>query len=217
MSLFYHKLDFGLSQQAKDWVLDRYSPHLHKQTYHDADITQVISKEYQQQWHEGPVGKEVLEFLKQYNLDTSFFGITAFIHNVNEPYLGNPHVDSVFDKNLNFTRMKTRLNIMVLGNPEDKMEWWDWMDFDDDRYVSADYTTINGIPFTYPKSIPGATKEEKFKFLGEPTLAVGNVLTPSAFVKADCVHNVSLSPGPRLIVTVSFDKTIEEILSLHNI
>jgi hypothetical protein len=106
---------------------------------------------------------------------------------------------------------------MVLGNPEDPMEWWDWLDFDDDRYTSADYTTIDGMPFTYPKSIPGSSKEDKFTFLGAPTLSVKNVLTPSAFVKTDCVHNVSLSPGPRIIVTVCFDKTIDEILSLHNI
>lgn len=217
MPLYYHKLDFKLSQRAKDWLLGRYKDQLNSKIYHDADVTQVFSEEFQKEWKSSPVGQEVQEFLDHYDLDTTFFGITAFVHNVNEFYLGNPHVDSMVDKDLNFKRLKTRLNIMVLGNPEDPMEWWDWMDFDDNRYVSADYNTIDGRPFSYPKSIPGNTKEDKFKFLGKPTLIVKNALTPSAFVKTDCVHNVSLSPGPRLIVTVCFDKTIEEILSLYHV
>jgi hypothetical protein len=217
MTKFYHPLDFALSDIAKKWVIDRYADKFKTEFYHDADVTQVFSEQAQQEWRSSPLGLEVQEFLDQYGLDTRFFGITAFVHNNSEPYPGNPHVDSVVDQDMNFTRLKTRLNIMVLGNPEDPMEWWDWMDFDDDRYVSADYTTIDAIPFTYPKSIPGATKQDKFKFLGAPTLSVKNALAPSSFVKTDCVHNVSLSPGPRLIVTVCFDKTIDEILSLHTV
>jgi hypothetical protein len=217
MTKFYHPVDFDLSAEAKQWVINRYAEKFKEPFYHDADVAQIFSEEFQKEWRASPLGQEIQVFLDQYGLDTSFFGITAFVHNQNEFYLGNPHVDSVVDKDLNFKRLKTRLNIMVLGNPEDPMEWWDWLDFDDDRYVSADYRTIDGMPFTYPKSIPGDTKEDKFKFLGKPTLSVKNALAPSAFVKTDCVHNVSLSPGPRIIVTVCFDKTIEEILSLNPI
>ena len=51
----------------------------------------------------------------------------------------------------------------------------------------------------------------RWKWLGEPTHCEDRLLAPSAFVRTNCPHTVSVSPGPRIIVTVAFDKTIEEI------
>lgn len=217
MTLLYHKLNFDLSQESKDWVLNRYEKRLKETVWHDFDITQYTTPNSQQEWHQSIVGKEINEFLSTYGLDSSFFGISAFISNVNEHYIGNPHVDSKIDRYLNIYRMKSRLNIMVLGTTEDPMLWWDEIDYDDPRLSEIVYHDIDKNNFLYPKSIPGNTKEDRIKFVGEPTVVANNVVSPSAFLKVDCAHTVNVSPGPRLIVTVALDKTIEEILSFNKL
>ena len=56
------------------------------------------------------------------------------------------------------------------------------------------------------------TMEERWQCLGTPTEIKSNLLVPSAFVKTDCAHTVSVSAGPRLIVTVAIDKPLHEII-----
>jgi hypothetical protein len=215
--LFYHKLDFDLSDTAKKWVIDRYAEKFKTYFYHDADITQVFDEIAQREWVEGPVGQEVLAFLATYGCDSSYQGITTFISNTEDFYPGNPHVDLKIDKDtFNETIIKSRINIMVLGNPEDEMVWWNWLEFGDPRLAVTEYTSINGIKFTC-RNVPGDTKPERLEFVGEPTHRARNLLTPSAFVRTDCAHTANISPGPRLLVTVSLDKTIEEILSFNKV
>jgi hypothetical protein len=213
MTMLYHKLTFDLSQEAKDWVLNRYESRLKEKVWHDFDVSQYTTKGSQQEWHQSIAGKELNDFLSNYRLDSSYFGISAFISNINETYIGNPHIDSKMDHQLNVYRMKSRLNVMVLGNPEDPMIWWEHIDYDDPVLGNNVYHDIDKTNFVYPKSIPGKTKEDRIAFVGEPSSIVQNVLTPSAFLKVDCAHTVNVSPGPRLIVTVALDKTIEEILN----
>jgi hypothetical protein len=216
MTTFYHKLNFDLSQEAKDWVLNRYRERLKVPVWHDFDITQYTPQS-QREWQESPVGIELRKFLSIYGADTSFFGISAFISNVNEYYVGNPHIDSTLDKDLNVGRMKTRFNVMVLGNKEDPMLYWPNIDYDDPCLTSNQYEDIDKRKFQYTKSIPGKTKEDRLKFVGSPEFEIKNLLEPSAFIKVDCAHTVNVSPGPRIIVTVALDKTIEELLNCTRI
>jgi len=214
--MLYHSLNFDVSQESKDWILNRYDDKLSQHVWHDYDISQYLENR-QKEWHASILGKEINEFLSTYKLNTSYFGISAFVSNANEYYLGNPHVDSKLDKNLNLFRIKTRFNVMILGNPKDPMIWWDSIDYDDSRLTTEEYNYWDNQYFKYTKSIPGKTKEERLQFVGQTNLVVENVLTPSAFIKTDCAHTVNVSPGPRLILSVALDKSIEEILSLNSI
>jgi hypothetical protein len=219
MTKFYHKLDFDLSPSAKQWVIDRYADKFTEYFWHDADMTQVFSHDAQAEWINGPVGQELLPFLETYGCDASYQGITAFVSNTQDSYPGNPHLDIKVDRNLEQDIIKSRINIMIQGNPNDEMVWWDWLSYGDDRLQEAEYTTFMFEQEQTFKclNVPGDTKSERLAFLGAPTHCERNLLTPSAFVRTDCAHTANLSPGPRLIVTVSFNKTIDEILSFNNI
>jgi len=61
------------------------------------------------------------------------------------------------------------------------------------------------------RSVPGATPDIRWTLLGKPDAEIRNLYNPSAFVRTNCAHTVSVSPGPRLIVTVALDKNIQEI------
>jgi len=212
MPVFYHKLDFDLSPTAKQWVLDRYKDRFNEAFYHDLDVSQLVSAENRQAWDQSPAGAEIKEFLSQFGCDTKFYSIVPFISNTKEFYVGNPHIDLRYDN----TSIKSRLNIMVLGNPEDEMVWWDWLCYGDERLVEEEYENITGETRTW-KNVPGNTKDDRLAFLGEPTVRVKNVLTPSAFVKTNCAHTVNISPVPRLIVSVALSKSIEEVLDYAGI
>jgi len=223
---FYHSLDFDLSPAAKEWVLKKYENKFKEQFYHHDDTSEFFSQQAQHDWHTSPVGVEIIDFLKQYGCDTSLAGITTFICNREEYYPGNPHIDilckSLKNKVLGTTEttekvIKTRLNIMVLGDPEDEMVWWEKFHYGNPLLADVDYLDLStGLPFTC-RNVPGETKADRLKFVGEPSHIARNILVPSAFVKVDCTHTVNCSPVPRLIVTVPLDKTIEELLSFANI
>ena len=176
---------------------------------HDLDINQYVG-DIQTEWYYSIVGHELNTYLKQYKCDTSYYGITTFISNTTETYLGNPHVDTRFDIHHNPSTIKSRLNVLILGNPLDNMFWWDTMRYGDEQMVDSSYVDINGIEYV-SKSVPGNTMRERWDYLGEPTMTANNILMPSAFVKTDCVHTVTCSAGPRLIVTVALNKSIKEL------
>jgi hypothetical protein len=90
------------------------------------------------------------------------------------------------------------------------MTWWGHMQFGDPRLVDHEFKYITGETY-FSKNIPGDSMPERWDYLGEPTCVANNYLLPSAFVKTDCAHTVTCSPGPRLILAVSLNKTVEEI------
>ena len=179
---------------------------------HDLDINQYYGNN-QAEWHRSIVGYELNNYLKQFDCDTSYYGITTFISNTTDTYLGNPHVDTRFNMQAIPSRIKSRLNVLVLGNPLDNMFWWDTMRYSDEQMIDSSYKDLNGVEYI-SKSVPGNTMRERWDYLGEPTMTANNILTPSAFVKTNCVHTVTCSAGPRLIVTVALNKSIEELADI---
>ena len=131
--------------------------------------------------------------------------------------LGNPdpHIDTKTDPITGAVhRIRSRLNVMVMGNPYDPLIWWSSLEYDDPRIVETKFLAPNGREYTN-KSVPGHDTQSRYEFLGAPELVARNVYTPSAFVKTDCAHTVHFTPGPRLIVTVALDKSIEELVCLN--
>jgi len=206
---FFHKTNFDFSTKAKNWILARYQDKFNRKFYHDLDITQYDS---QVEWHNSLAGKELIEFLSKYNCDTNYYGISAFISNMPYDIKSNPHIDTKF-KQGNSYRIKTRFNVMVLGNPQDPMVWWDHIEYGNSKLIESKFHSITGQEYC-SKSIPGNDPISRWDYLGTPTIQTSNLLTPSAFVKTDCAHAVILSSVPRLIVTVALDKTLSEITKI---
>jgi hypothetical protein len=163
----------------------------------------------QSEWQSSVAYYELSKFLQLYDCDTSYYGINVFISNTEDLVKGNPHIDAKF-KQGNTYKIKSRFNVMVLGNASDPMVWWDTVRWGDERLTDHPFTSITGQRYV-SKGIPGNTPDERWEFLGKPSEEVTDLLTPSAFVRTDCAHTVYTSGQPRLIVTVALDKTLEEI------
>jgi hypothetical protein len=200
--MFYHQTKFKFSELSKQWIMDRYKSKFDRKFYHDLDIEQYAVKS-QYEWRDSIAGKELSEFLSTYDIDLRFFKVAAFISNSNSWFQGNPHID--FDS-------ISRFNVMIAGNPADSMVWWDHFCHGDKRLVVNKFTSLSGKDY-YASSIPGSTVDERWNYLGNPTETVDNLLQPSAFVRTDCAHTVNVTPGPRLIVTVSLNRPIEKIIA----
>ena len=207
--MYFCQSSFKFSDNATHYILNKYTNVFNNNFMHDLDINQYIGNN-QAEWYHSIIGHELNTYLKQFNCDTSYYGITTFISNTTDTYLGNPHVDTRFDKHGNPSTIKSRLNVLLLGNPTDNMFWWDTMRYGDDRMVDLSYNDLNGVGYI-SKSVPGNTMRERWDYLGEPTMIANNILIPSAFVKTNCVHTVTCSEGPRLILTVALSKSIEEL------
>ena len=209
--MFYHQTDFNFSNRAQEWILSRYRAKFKEIFVHDLDGDQY--KNYSQIiWRASPAGKELLKFLSKFNCNDSYYGITAFISNSDHVHIGNPHIDARFDSQGNSSKILSRFNVLVQGCADDEMFWWkDWQ-YNDARLVEQLYYDLNGFSYT-SKGITGNSMEERWKTLGTPDVTKKNLLLPSAFVRTDCAHTVTVSPGPRLVVTVALDKSIEEIIS----
>ena len=207
--MFYHQTDFNFSTTAREWILDRYQKKFKERFVHDLDSEQYKNRLI---WRAGPVGKELLPFLSKFNCDDSYHGITAFISNSDHVHIGNPHIDTEFDLQGNPVKILSRFNVLVQGCADDTMVWWkDWQ-YHDTRLVNQLYHDLNGFPYV-GKSIPGNSMEQRWETLGTPDATKKNLLLPSAFVRTDCAHTVTVSPGPRLIITVALEKSIEEIIN----
>jgi hypothetical protein len=205
--MFYHKTDFSFSPKAVNWVVDKFKEKFNSKFPHDLDIEQdsgILQL--------SPMGKELIAFLKKYNLRTNYMGIGAFVSNSDTWFEGNPHIDIKFNNADRDRPIRTRFNVMVLGNPKDTMFWWTKYNFESKDLVINDFITVTGLKYS-SRSIPGKDPKERWDHLGEPNEQAVNLLTPSAFVKTDCVHTVNVSPGPRLIISVAFEESIEDIIA----
>jgi hypothetical protein len=218
--MYYISTSFEFSPTARKFILDYYArSNLFGTNFlHGEDMSQETPLK-QTIWVNGIVGQELKSFLAPYGCDLSYRGITFFICNTKESYLGNPHIDSTPDGSIDNvdeymqgsgTVINSRFSVMILGNPEDPLTWWNNMQFGDERMVAHQFKYINGKEYV-AKNIPGNSMEERWAYLGEPTHVASNVFTPSAFIKTDCAHTITCSPVPRLMLTVPLNKSIKEL------
>jgi hypothetical protein len=217
--MYYLPTNFDLSDAARKFTLDQYRDRFKENFYHGED-TLECSPQRQHMWKNSIVGQEINKFLQQFGCDIYWDLIIFFISNTKETFLGNPHIDSKLEEiEDTFThkpssRIKTRFNVRILGNPLDTMTWWGHMSFGDPRLVNHEFKYITGETY-FSKNIPGDSMPERWEYLGKPTCVANNYLLPSAFVKTDCAHTVTCSPGPRLILAVAIDKTIQELIDFR--
>jgi hypothetical protein len=207
--MYYKTSNFDFSAAARSWILNEFGRKFETHFLHDLDVEQ-FSPEWQNRWHASPAGREIVDFLRSQHLDTGLYGIGAFICNTTERYIGNPHVDNGYSIDMKPFRIKSRLNVMVLGDYRDEMVWWpDWI-YGDSRLVTLPFTDSQGNSYQ-GSAVPGNDPRERWAYLGEPGVRARNILTPSAFVKTDCAHTVVVNPGPRLIITVALDRDLKDL------
>ena len=208
MKNFYHSLTFNFTNDAREWILNRYRDRLTGNIGHNTDLSQY-SPEAQAEWRNSLVGQELNAFLNQYGCDTEFGGINVFMCTLGNP---DPHIDTKSDYETGKVyRIRSRLNVMVMGNPHDPLAWWSSFEYDDPRIEETKFLAPNGREYIN-KSVPGGDTQGRYAFLGAPDHVARDIYTPSAFVRTDCAHTVHFTPGPRLIVTVALEKSIEDLL-----
>jgi hypothetical protein len=207
LTKFYHSLTFNFSVEARDWILDRYAGRFEGNIGHNTDLTQY-TPQAQKEWQNSIVFHELNDYLSQYGVDTNYNGINVFLCTLGNP---DPHIDTKSDINGRVYRIKTRFNTMILGNPSDPIAWWGSFTYDDPRIEETKFIGPDGREYIN-KSVPGGDTQGRYEFLGAPDHVARDIYTPSAFVRTDCAHTVHFNPGPRLIVTVALNKTIEELL-----
>jgi hypothetical protein len=198
--MFYHKTDFKFSQESIDLITNLFSDRWKENFSHDVEYGSLNALEI--------VYEELKLYLLNYNLNYDYAGISVFLSNLKEKTKTNPHID-ILHKNKNRYPIKSRFNVMILGNPDDPMFWWNKMKFGDPDHVENTFTYF-GKPYK-SLGIPGDTVEERWQYLGAPTEIKQQLLTTSAFVNTFNAHALELSPGPRLIVSVPFDKHITDL------
>ena len=199
--MFYYQTDFDFSPTAKQYIKNIYKHKFNQNYYHDIDSEKLIS----------PLslpGREIVKFLSKYNLNINYQGITAFT------FEGNPHVD-IMRINGEQVPIRTRFNIMIEGTIDDTMYWWKDISWGSDQLIQNQFTLRSGITYN-SYSIPGDSPKERWDYMGEPSDKKDKLLTPSAFVRTDCTHTVNVSPGPRLIISVAFAETFDDIVNRLN-
>jgi len=205
--MFYYQTDFNFSPTAKQYIKNIYKHKFNQNYYHDLDSEKLISPI-------SPPGREIVKFLSIYNLNINYQGIMAFTSNSGVWFEGNPHVD-IMRINGEQVPIRTRFNVMVEGNIDDTMYWWKDISWGSDQLIQNQFTLKSGIIYN-SYSIPGNSPKERWDYMGEPSDKKDKLLNPSAFVRTDCTHTVNVSPGPRLIISVAFVETFDDIVSRLN-
>jgi len=200
--MFYKKANFNLSTESSQYVIELYKDKFNTQFTHDLDNkisnTFIFTK----------AGIEIRDYLKSKNLLTKNIKFQTFISNNNRWFKGNPHIDITPGTNPKI--IKTRFNILILGNPQDKMFWWSNF-YSINQLELMDFTDLTGICYK-SYGIPGKCIEDRWSYIGNSSFCDSNILTSSAFVKTNCLHTVNVSPGPRLVLSIPLDVDIENIV-----
>jgi len=152
-------------------------------------------------------GKELQEYFKGLDLLDYIGKAQAFLSNQEEWYRGNPHLD--LTPGMTPSIIKTRMNILILGNSNDKMYWWNHIN-DINQLELKEFIDITGMKYK-SYGVKGETIDERWDNLGSPSFIDSKFLEDSAFVKTNCVHTVNVSPGPRLVLSIPLDIDIEKI------
>lgn len=193
-------MSFNLSDSARIELLDYYKDlwdnHFeHRLEYMPSD------------WLKSFAGTEVTKFLLKLKLHPYYTGINVFLSNTQNARYTNPHVDVLHKDKL--YPIRSRFNIQCKGNNA-TMYWWDSIKWGSDKLVKNTFRSYSGIAYE-SYAVPGENADDRFKFLGTPSLSADNVLNPSAFVNTEYVHALYIPAGPRLVLSVGFDKELDKI------
>lgn len=201
----YYQTDFEFSESAKKWARSQCNILWNKSFDHEAEYNII-----QNSWQISPIGRELRLYLKKYNLNFNYAGINIFLSNTEHQTKTNPHIDVLHFREDRFP-IKSRFNVMILGNTLDPMFWWKDFTYGNPNHINKTFFTDSGVPYK-SLAVPGETVEERWNYLGEPTSIKSNLLVSGSFVNTFSAHALEISAGPRLIVSVAIDQYLEDII-----
>lgn len=189
------KTNFTFSAQAIKWITHKFD-YLSSRSF-EHDLYNFINPDVIKI---SPVGLEISKFLA--DLGIKFKRISTFVSNSSDHFIGNPHID--FNNDLK--EIPSRFNVIIKGNPADKMVWWN---FNIDLQTTS-FKTLDNIEYN-SFAVPGNNPEERWQYLGEPTYQIELPQQAGYFVRTNCIHTISVSPGSRLVVTVELDIDLDDV------
>lgn len=197
--MYYKLTNFNFSHRAKYQILKLFETKLKTISAHRLETQHTYIKQL-------IAGKEIAEFLLSKNLQ--YNTIDVFFSNVKELTYTNPHVD-VEHKNDTYYPIRSRFNIKVIGSSSDSMLWWNtvlWNDLIEQEFFDVNNNSYKSL------GILGKTVEERYEYLGPPSCRLDNLLSNATFFNTAYAHSLVLNPGPRIILSVSFDTDIFELV-----
>lgn len=190
--------EFSFSQKAIDWIRPKFFKLCQRQFHHD--LYPFIDSNIMKM---SPIGKELINFLKSKKIIPGT--ISTFVSNSTDYFIGNPHIDFKHLGSI-LKPIESRFNVLLIGNASDKMVWWDT----DIQLKEQKFTTLDNAEYT-SLAVPGEDPIERWHNLGSPKFTTDLMSETGYFVRTDCIHTVSVSPGPRLVITVELDMDMNMI------
>jgi hypothetical protein len=198
--IYYRQTSFDISDRTKFVILKTFENIWNSRFDHDIEY-QFTNKVLLRT----NLALEISKFLQLYKLDFQYAGIQFFTSNLTESENTNPHVDVLHRQGL--LPIRSRFNILVLGNPSDPMVWWNNVKWGDSSLQKTEVSYKGTKYYSY------AIKGENVLDLGPPSFIKQNLLMPSAFVSTHYAHALNLSKGPRLVISVPLEKEISDYIN----
>ena len=211
----YHTIPFSLSKESLQWLKEKTAPIVENYQLNaplDAALIE-FPREEMTEWYESTAWQEILAQLNPFGLQTEPI-IQFFIYKrLNRPKgdsRGNPHIDTTRGIE---TFIPIRFNILLDGEENQEMVWWDIKNFmADDRLHVVEFPRPNAPPGTTSKRIQarGSNMEDRWQTVGEPEYR-NSSLTKfneyASFVRTDILHAINWDgKNPRLILSVRYSE-----------
>jgi hypothetical protein len=218
----YLTILFSFSNESLAWAKNKIAPiaeHYQRTSKSEGALVELPNEEIKV-WNNSTVYKEILEYLKVLGITekptVQFFMYKKLEKMHHLPWLGNPHFDTFkgVDEIVTY-----RLNILIEGDDDTEMVWWDIHDRQNDpRLHNAKFPKPDDATKFNIRCQPiGDTKEARWATAGKPKWSNKDLLkfnTCASFVRTDYLHALNWSgKNPRIVLTLRFlepwDTTIE--------
>lgn len=221
----YLTIPFSFSKNTLLWAKEKVAPIA--EDYQKNAPLHAALLEFQNgeldEWYESNVYKEVLEHLKVLGI-TERPVIQFFIYKKLEKmyplsWLGNPHIDT-YNGVSHIVRF--RFNILLEGDDDTEMVWWDIHDRENDpRLHNVKFPRPNDpTSFSTRCQIKGNSIIERWITAGRPVWAKKNLAkynTYASFVRTDYLHALNWNgKNPRIILTLRFEESWDKIENLRS-
>jgi hypothetical protein len=221
----YLTIPFSFSEKSLNWTRTKVAPiadDYQKNAPLPAGLVE-FPREDMQDWYDSDAYKEILAHLQILGIDEEpviqFFVYKKLEKMLSFPWLGNPHIDT-------YNGVKDlatfRLNLLLDGDDDAEMVWWDIHDMKNDpRLHTIEFPRPNDpTKFSVRCQVVGNTKEERWETAGEPVWSKTHLAkynTYASFVRTDYLHAINWNgKNPRFILSLRFSTPWEHLENLRN-
>lgn len=225
----YLTIPFSLSEKTLSWLKEHTDPIVEdyqKNAPLDSglvELDKIGGDELFRKFHESDAFKEILELLEPVGLNEQPI-IQLFIYKWREkpipgPAMGNPHLDTYNGVD---GIVPIRFNILLNGQENQEMVWWDIHDMYNDPRLHIIKFPRPAEPgkFSVRCQVKGESKEERWATAGRPTWSnnrLTKINTFASFVKTDQIHAINWTgKEPRLIMSLRYLSSWDKIEEFRN-